>query len=317
MEKKSSNSGEWEKMKKEINELMTEGRDYAHQLKSQLESSSSPETREHLAKKILESYHKSLTIMNYSGELDQVSPYSYSGGSPKSDDSDQEPRVVKSSKKSMPRWTQKVSITPGFGIDRTLDDGFSWRKYGQKDILGAKFPRGYYRCTYRKSQGCEATKQVQRSDENPMLFEISYRGIHSCSQAANVGSTIPVQNLGPNQTQEHENLEIVKESLDIGHHNYNHEAHLHQSFPYPLSSTPNLESDNAYMLQLRDQNIDLFGSRSYSDLGTNVNYDFMASRDVGSASHSTSNSPSNVRLESPYESFDPNHPFEGFGRFYS
>lgn len=41
----------------------------------------------------------------------------------------------------MPRWTQKVRITPGAGIDRALDDGFSWRKYGQKDILGTKFPR--------------------------------------------------------------------------------------------------------------------------------------------------------------------------------
>lgn len=94
MEQKTS-SGEWEKMKKEINELMTEGRDYAHKLQSQLGSSSSQESREHLAKKILESYHKSLTIMNYSGELDQVSPYSNSGGSPKSDDSDQEPRILK------------------------------------------------------------------------------------------------------------------------------------------------------------------------------------------------------------------------------
>lgn len=90
MERKS-NSGEWEKMKKEIHELMTEGIDYAHQLKSQLGSSSSDlESREHLAKKILESYHKSLTIMNHSGELEQVSPHIHGGGSPKSDDSDQE-----------------------------------------------------------------------------------------------------------------------------------------------------------------------------------------------------------------------------------
>ncbi|KAL1226177.1 putative WRKY transcription factor 30 [Cardamine amara subsp. amara] len=300
MEKKNGN-GDWEKMKKEINELMTEGRDYAYQFGS----ASSQETREHLAKKILESYHKSLTIMNYSG--DQGSPNSHGGGSPKSEDSDQEPLVInKSSKKSMPRWTEKVRITPGAGIDRTLDDGFSWRKYGQKDILGAKFPRGYYRCTYRKSQGCEATKQVQRSDENPLFFEISYRGMHSCSQAANVGSTTPVQNLEPTQTQEHKNLDIVKESLD----NYNP-----QSFHYPLSSTPILENNNAYMLQLRDHNLEVFGSTSFSsDLGTKINYDFPTS---GSASHSVSNSPSTVPLESPFESYDPNHPYGGFGGFYS
>ncbi|KFK27696.1 hypothetical protein AALP_AA8G416600 [Arabis alpina] len=310
MEKKSS-SEEWEKMKKEINELMIEGRDYAHQFGS----ASSQETREHLAKKILESYHKSLTILNYSGEPDQDS---LGEGSPNSDDSDLEPRIVKSSKKSMPRWTEKVRITPEAGVDRSLDDGFSWRKYGQKDILGAKFPRGYYRCTHRKSQGCEATKQVQRSDQDPILFEISYRGIHSCSQAANVGSTIRVQNLEPNQNQNQEVLENVKESLDTDHRNYNHQSHLHQTLHYPLPSTPILESNHAYMLQMRDHNNEFFGTTSMSsDLGTNVSCDFLASRDVGSASHSTSNSPSTVRLESPFESFDPNYPFGGFGEFYS
>ena len=92
---RNNNGREWEKMKKELNELMTEGRDYAHQLKSQLGSTSSQESREHLAKKILESYHKSLTIMNYSGELDLVSPHSHGTGSPKSDDSDhQEPHII-------------------------------------------------------------------------------------------------------------------------------------------------------------------------------------------------------------------------------
>lgn len=171
--------------------------------------------------------------------------------------------------------------------------------------------RGYYRCTYRKSQGCEATKQVQRSDENQMLLEISYRGIHSCSQAANVGTTMPIQNLEPNQTQEHGNLDMVKESVD----NYNHQAHLHHNLHYPLSSTPNLENNNAYMLQMRDQNIEYFGSTSFSsDLGTSINYNFPAS---GSASHSASNSPSTVPLESPFESYDPNHPYGGFGGFYS
>ncbi|KAF8049077.1 hypothetical protein N665_2301s0010 [Sinapis alba] len=314
---RNSNGREWEKMKKELNELMTEGRDYAHQLKSQLGSTSSQESREHLAKKILESYHKSLTIMNYSGELDHGSPHSHGGGSPKSDDSNQELHIITSSKKSMPRWTRKVRIAPGVVVDRALDDGFSWRKYGQKDILGAKFPRGYHRCTYRKSQGCEATKQVQRSNQDPMLFEIIYRGIHSCSQASNVGLTIPVQVLEPNQTQEQENLEIVKTSLDTGHHNYNHQAHLHQTLHYALPSTPNIDSNNV-MPQQKDHNIGFLGSTRYSDLGTNVNYDFLAPHDAGSASHSTINSPTTTAgLESPFESFGPNHPFGGFGGFYS
>ncbi|XP_047154364.1 uncharacterized protein LOC124825720 [Vigna umbellata] len=66
--------------------------------------------------------------------------------------------------------------------DQTLDDGFSWRKYGQKNVLGAKYPRAYYRCTHKSTQGCPATKQVQRLDGDPTTFELTYIGTHSCTQ---------------------------------------------------------------------------------------------------------------------------------------
>lgn len=46
--------------------------------------------------------------------------------------------------------------------------------------------RGYYRCTNRHSQGCLATKQVQRSDNDRTLFEVIYRGRHTC-----IGSSRP------------------------------------------------------------------------------------------------------------------------------
>lgn len=41
--------------------------------------------------------------------------------------------------------------------------------------------RSYYRCTYRNTQNCWATKQVQRSDDDHTIFDITYRGIHTCS----------------------------------------------------------------------------------------------------------------------------------------
>uniref|UniRef100_A0A0A9CJ42 WRKY domain-containing protein n=1 Tax=Arundo donax TaxID=35708 RepID=A0A0A9CJ42_ARUDO len=66
----------------------------------------------------------------------------------------------------------------------SLDDGRTWRKYGQKQILGAKHPRAYFRCTHRHSQGCNATKQLQRSDADPLLFDIVYLGEHTCSPSA-------------------------------------------------------------------------------------------------------------------------------------
>lgn len=63
-----------------------------------------------------------------------------------------------------------------------LDDGLSWRKYGQKDILGAKYPRAYFRCTHRNTQGCQATKQVQRNAGDPLIFDVVYHGDHTCAQ---------------------------------------------------------------------------------------------------------------------------------------
>jgi len=38
------------------------------------------------------------------------------------------------------RHEVRVSSAGG-GIDHPADDGHSWRKYGQKEILGAKHPR--------------------------------------------------------------------------------------------------------------------------------------------------------------------------------
>ncbi|CAN6190920.1 unnamed protein product [Urochloa humidicola] len=84
-------------------------------------------------------------------------------------------------RKGLPRWTAKFRV-PDANLEATPDDGFSWRKYGQKDILGAKFPRGYYRCTYRTTQGCPATKQVQRSDADLCVFDVTYQGDHTCHQ---------------------------------------------------------------------------------------------------------------------------------------
>ncbi|XP_062193508.1 disease resistance protein RGA5-like [Phragmites australis] len=75
------------------------------------------------------------------------------------------------------RLRSKVKVTRS---SDDVDDGYSWYKYGQKDILGAKYPRSYYRCTNRHTHGCPATKQVQRTDSDPLLFDIVYHGKHTC-----------------------------------------------------------------------------------------------------------------------------------------
>uniref|UniRef100_A0A7N0UFV8 WRKY domain-containing protein n=1 Tax=Kalanchoe fedtschenkoi TaxID=63787 RepID=A0A7N0UFV8_KALFE len=89
-------------------------------------------------------------------------------------------QVSKKRKSTMMKFTKQVRVSLETGFDGTVEDGFNWRKYGQKDIQGANHPRGYYRCTHRQQAGCLATKHVQRSDEDPLLFYVTYRGKHTC-----------------------------------------------------------------------------------------------------------------------------------------
>ncbi|KAK2414334.1 WRKY transcription factor [Trifolium repens] len=55
------------------------------------------------------------------------------------------------------------------------DDGYRWRKYGQKSIKNSPNPRSYYRCTNPR---CGAKKQVERSIEDPDTLIITYEGLH-------------------------------------------------------------------------------------------------------------------------------------------
>ncbi|KAL4576057.1 hypothetical protein LXL04_012145 [Taraxacum kok-saghyz] len=71
------------------------------------------------------------------------------------------------------------------------EDGYTWRKYGQKEILGSRFPRGYFRCTHQKLYNCPAKKQVQKLDNDPNTFEVTYRGDHTCTMSATAPSMPP------------------------------------------------------------------------------------------------------------------------------
>ncbi|EFJ25033.1 hypothetical protein SELMODRAFT_56731, partial [Selaginella moellendorffii] len=58
---------------------------------------------------------------------------------------------------------------------RPSEDGFNWRKYGQKQVKGSEFPRSYYKCT---SSGCPVKKKVERSQDG-QVTEIVYKGEHN------------------------------------------------------------------------------------------------------------------------------------------
>ncbi|KAJ8499365.1 hypothetical protein OPV22_009917 [Ensete ventricosum] len=75
-----------------------------------------------------------------------------------------------------PRSYEREEITAA-----PYNDGYQWRKYGEKGIKGCTFNRSYYRCTYSHDQRCNAKKQVQQQDSGaPSLFLVVYKGEHTC-----------------------------------------------------------------------------------------------------------------------------------------
>ncbi|XP_022136661.1 probable WRKY transcription factor 24 [Momordica charantia] len=57
-----------------------------------------------------------------------------------------------------------------------LDDGYRWRKYGQKAVKHSTHPRSYYRCTHHT---CNVKKQIQRHSKDPTIVVTTYEGIHN------------------------------------------------------------------------------------------------------------------------------------------
>ncbi|OVA03995.1 DNA-binding WRKY [Macleaya cordata] len=212
------NTLNWD-LKTFINEL-TQGRELVKQLRNHLGLSSLSSTGELLLTKLLSSFDKSLLMLNWvklEGDQPQLItgptavtatelPSSVSGSL--RSDSDYDLRDKSKKRKILPRWTEQVRGCPRTGLEGPIDDGYCWRKYGQKDILGAKYPRGYYRCTYRNVQGCLAIKQVQPSDKDPTIFSVRYERRHTCIKASHL-----IPGKSPNRQNQYQTQKQSKETF--------------------------------------------------------------------------------------------------------
>lgn len=262
-----------------INEL-TQGRELANQLKNHLDLSAETSC-ESLVEKILCSYEKALSLLNNRGRsafaeaedtcIGEFSPRATHVSDPAAADSDSGDKINVSKKRrklGMGKWSEQVKVSSGTGgtmVEGPLSDGYSWRKYGQKDILGANHPRAYYRCTHRNVQGCLATKQVQRSDEDSSVFEITYRGRHTCIQANQLSKAL--QKLTPKQ----ENVQDTKHMDRAFSFKLGADKGLFPSFSFATTpiETQKLENlfDSNTFITLLDHNFQLQTSDSdFSDI---------------------------------------------------
>ncbi|KAH6836459.1 WRKY DNA-binding protein 71 [Perilla frutescens var. hirtella] len=89
---------------------------------------------------------------------------------------DLEPKKLKEKKKvqKKARETRFAFVTKS-EIDN-LEDGYRWRKYGQKAVKNSPFPRSYYKCT---SQKCGVKKLIERSYEDPSMVITTYLSKHN------------------------------------------------------------------------------------------------------------------------------------------
>ncbi|KAI3884750.1 hypothetical protein MKW92_005695 [Papaver armeniacum] len=173
-----------------MNEII-QARELVKELQTQLNPTSSS-SRQVLITRILSSFETSLSMLDrvkLETESTMESPSHVNGRSVSYCESDLSgDGSRKRCRKNLTRWTQKVRVCEQTGLEGPLDDGYSWRKYGQKDILGAKYPRGYYKCTFQKNRGCSAMKQVQRSELDSSIFNVTYIGRHSCVEGSELAS---------------------------------------------------------------------------------------------------------------------------------
>ncbi|KAA8520726.1 hypothetical protein F0562_015002 [Nyssa sinensis] len=108
-------------------------------------------------------------------------------------------------------WTEQVPACSGTGLQGP-PDGYSWRRYGQKDILRANFPRAYYHCTHSHVQGWLAKEQVQRSNQDPSVFEIIYRGRHTCLPSSHLNPALASsEREGLQPSQDHHQQQLLQE----------------------------------------------------------------------------------------------------------
>lgn len=118
-----------------------------------------------------------------------------------------------------------------------LEDGYRWRKYGQKAVKNSPFPRSYYRCT---SAQCNVKKRVERNFNDPAIVVTTYEGQHT-----HPSPTLPRSTGMPHFSAA---TSFADQMLMASpHHQFPHLNNYHMNQQHMINSSPALLTDNGLL----------------------------------------------------------------------
>ncbi|KAJ9187438.1 hypothetical protein P3X46_002893 [Hevea brasiliensis] len=121
-------------------------------------------------------------------------------------------------------------------VDKPTDDGYNWRKYGQKQVKGSEFPRSYYKCTHPK---CPVKKKVERSLDGHVT-EIIYKGQHNHQRPQPNKRAKDAGSLNGNSSNQN-NFELASEFGNVNKSKDRKDQESSQATPELLSGTSDSE----------------------------------------------------------------------------
>ncbi|WVZ98953.1 hypothetical protein U9M48_044323 [Paspalum notatum var. saurae] len=145
-------------------EVMAEAREASVRLLALLQATGADPGRQELARQIICCIDRALTAARAGGGKRRSPDQGFAARPPAG--SRRRPRGVEEAR-------ARMVMRP------TMEDGFAWRKYGEKSIHRQSSPRLYFRCAYKDDHRCGARKQVERVDDDPSLFRTTYFGDHT------------------------------------------------------------------------------------------------------------------------------------------